>query len=83
MTCKAVGALVGGLGLYLLASQGALAAAMQCSTEAQACIAKCPKFTNASVTTNCVTNCRTRRSMCMQTGCWSNGRTRFCGLARR
>jgi len=67
----------------LLGAQGAFAAAMQCSGEEQKCIALCPKFTNPSVTTNCVTNCRTRRSVCMRTGCWDNGHSKYCGLARR
>ncbi len=83
MICKTICVMVACLGVYLLVPERASADAMVCSGEEQACIAKCPKFTNPSITSNCVTNCHTRRSICMRTGCWDNGTVRFCGLARR
>jgi hypothetical protein len=83
MIRKTIGVMVACLGLYLAVPGRAFADAMVCSSEEQACIAKCPKFANPSITTSCVTNCHTRRSMCMQTGCWDNGTVRYCGLGRR
>jgi hypothetical protein len=83
MVHKAICVAVACLGFYFAVPHKAGADAMVCSGEEQACIAKCPKYTNPSVSSSCVTNCHARRSMCMQTGCWDNGRSRYCGLGRR
>ena len=69
--------------IYLSCAQIALADAMRCSTEQKACIAECTKSPNRAAAPACVTNCRARNSMCMQTGCWDNGRFKYCGLARQ
>jgi hypothetical protein len=65
-----------------LAAQTALADPMKCSGEEKTCIANCVKVARSAVST-CVTDCGARKSYCVKTGCWDNGRQRYCGLSKQ
>lgn len=81
MIDKVINLIAAVVALYLLGAQLALADAMRCSSEGKTCISECMK--NRVTASVCVTNCRTRQSICMRTGCWDNGRIKYCGLARQ
>lgn len=63
-------------------SSAALAQPMKCSGEEKTCQSACAKVPLGS-TSACLTECGTRKNICMRTGCWDNGRLRYCGLAKQ
>jgi len=74
-------ALIGLCAALLLADAGH-AEPMKCSGEEKTCQQSCAKVP-AAATSVCLTECGVRKSACMRTGCWDNGRLRYCGLMKQ
>jgi hypothetical protein len=66
----------------LVAAQTGHAAPMKCSGEEATCREACAKAAKTTLSA-CLTACGVRRSNCMRSGCWDNGRQRYCGLAKQ
>ncbi|MFA6265991.1 MAG: hypothetical protein WC670_09805 [Pseudolabrys sp.] len=66
----------------LLAVSPVRADPMKCSGEEKTCQLTCAKAAKAALST-CLTECGFRKSACMRTGCWDNGRLRYCGLNKQ
>ncbi len=74
-------ALIGFCAALLFAGIGH-AEPMKCSGEEKTCQQTCAKVPAASKSA-CLTECGVRKSVCMRTGCWDNGRLRYCGLMKQ
>jgi len=83
MKYKAIYATIAVVGGCLLSGGSSQAAAVRCSGEYKTCAANCVKIPNNPSAPVCITNCRTRQTMCMQTGCWDSGTSRYCGILRK
>ena len=76
----AAAAVLAGFSLY--GQQPTRADPMKCSGEEKACITSCTKTATTALSI-CLTACGARKSYCVKTGCWDNGRQRYCGLAKQ
>jgi hypothetical protein len=80
----AIGIIIISMTAILLLSRGqALAAALTCSTEQQACVVVCKKTYPRGTLGTCIANCSTRKVQCVKTGCWASETIRYCGLSRQ
>ncbi|MBS0245444.1 MAG: hypothetical protein JSR61_02405 [Proteobacteria bacterium] len=66
----------------LFVAQAAQADPMKCSGEEATCRQSCAQLPKGTLS-SCLTACGARRSACMRTGCWDDGRLRYCGLAKQ
>src|ERR1700686_3776886 len=70
MTCKIISAVAAVAGILLFSHEMALAGSMQCSSEHQTCLSGCGKIIAPTPGSHCVSDCRARQLLCVQTGCW-------------